>query len=885
MFNIKKMMIALAACAVLPDGAKSEGSWRDLAHRTRLENDALRAEFQSGMLYRVVDKRSGGALMSIDPAQLKSKVPIFGTYGIHLDECTSSQKPAADSVISRFRAPDGTRWQLHWFIEPGDGDLVLHTSVRAVEPIGKFRITLPALDIATYQLVLVNGTGSGNARRAPWSETLSGSVPVALFEGRDSGWFLETRELDTGTASVSAEGRGQTADISMVRTYPAITRVPGPVEIRLRSYDTHWPDAVDPYLAWMSAEAGYVPIESKQPSWVKEIRAQAYLYPWDFEGLELLARRVDTSKTLLGRVTDFNRLAFPFYEPSETAKRWFKRARELGFHVGAHVNATGVVPDHPELVARFHRGFLEIWTDAEGNEQWEDAPPHAGRVTAKTPYGDKIVAGIESHAYCSPALKDFRDFYVGQLRPLVDAGVDVIYLDECGGVGRSFINGMTSTEGIMLMMKQITEAYPNVALMTEQFNPVISKHASFALTTLDPGHPLSGYIFSRFIKVVPEWYYYEPTTEKPLDEHQAWGFMIPGASWNNSWLQIANAFTTHDLVPDARMPLGRDQLFGYAGNAGVTAYYEKHDNKRGLVVHQPGRDPTWHGTRVTGVTTWPGPGALPNWPFYDGNTLIALDPEHTYGFDDRVTLPQDQFHVTFVPADFALYANEEQRIIPLEIGRDRAYFRITFTGSGELAMHVPDAWMACLDDQVLVADRKTKTARAQIAAPMNRPSVLLAFRKSDTMLAGETAELPWQIPVRQPMDHWNQCYTEDAHYALTSEHSLIAIGRVPDTTSVRLQTTGEGTVRVNGKPILNLNRPSRHEADLTPYAGQHVIIEFSSDGAGWEPYRRPAAWESLWAGITEQERKAFTLGAFITTIDGAERWLNGRWSPRITIEP
>jgi len=51
-------------------------------------------------------------------------------------------------------------------------------------------------------------------------------------------------------------------------------------------------------------------------------------------------------------------------------------------------------------------------------------------------------------------------------------------------------------------------------------------------------------------------------------------------------------------------------------------------------------------------------------------------------------------------------------------------------------------------------------------------------------------------------------------------------------------------VRVNGKPILHqpganysagphLDRPvetTSHEADLTPYAGQHVIIEFSSDG-------------------------------------------------------
>ena len=885
MFNLRKVGIALAACAVPLAGVKADGSWRDPVHRISLDNDALHAEFQSGILFRVADKKSGSALMSMDPARLKSIVPIFATTGINLDECARSQQTTADSVVSRFRAPDGTRWELHWSIEPGDGDLVLHTSVRATAPIAQFRLILPGLDITGHKIVLINGTGSGIERTAPWSETLGGSVPVVLFEGKESGWFVEARELDAGTASVSAVGHGGMVDVTMVRAYPAITRAPGPVEIRLRRYDTNWPDAVDPYLAWMAEEARYVPIEAKQPSWVKQIRAQAYLYPWEFEGLELLAKRVDPSKTLLGRVTDFNRLPFPFYEPSETSKQWFKRARELGFHVGAHVNTTGVVPDNRELVARFHRGFLEIWTDADGKEKWETAPPHAGRVTAKTPDGDKIVSGVGAHAYCSPALKDFRDFFVEQLRPLVDAGVDLIYLDECGGTGRAFIDGMTSTQGVMLMMKQITEAYPHVALMTEQFNPVICKYASFALTTLDPGHPLSGYIFSRFIKVVPEWSYYEPTNEKQMDEHQAWGFMVPGASWNASWLQIAKAFTTYNFVPDARMPLGPDQLFGYMGSGGVKAYYEKQDKKRGLVVYEAGKDPTWHGTRATGITSWPGPGALEDWPLYDGNTLISLNPKHTYGFDENVTLRPDRFHVTSVPSDFVLYASEKQRkrTIPIEVGRDGAYFRITFTGNGELKMNVPDEWIVCLDDSVVAVDPKTRRAIARIAAPKDQPSVLLAFVKSDRELAGEAASLPWQIPTKQQMNHYTQCYTENTHYAHRSEYAGILIGRVPRASKVLLQTAGEGVVRVNGKPILQLPGGERLEADLTPYAGQHAIVEFSADGGGWTAYRRPAFWQSLWPGITVEEKKGFGIGCFIAEKDGFEWWLQGGWVPRITV--
>ncbi len=170
--------------------------------------------------------------------------------------------------------------------------------------------------------------------------------------------------------------------------------------------------------------------------------------------------------------------------------------------------------------------------------------------------------------------------------------------------------------------------------------------------------------------------------------------------------------------------------------------------------------------------------------------------------------------------------------------------------------------------------------------------------ENDEPLAGDTAELLWQIPEKQPIIYWNQSYTEGTHYAHQSEYALIAIGRVPDARGIRLQTTGEGMVRVNGKPILHLpganysagphlDRPvetTSHEADLTPYAGQHVIIEFSSDGAGWKPYRRPAPWRSLHRDMTDEAKKNFEIRTHITTVDGAEWWLKGWWSPRIVVD-
>ena len=45
---------------------------------------------------------------------------------------------------------------------------------------------------------------------------------------------------------------------------------------------------------------------------------------------------------------------FPVYTPTETAARWFRHARELGFHVGIHVNTTGLDPTFKDLVKQFY---------------------------------------------------------------------------------------------------------------------------------------------------------------------------------------------------------------------------------------------------------------------------------------------------------------------------------------------------------------------------------------------------------------------------------------------------------------------------------------------------------------------------------------------------
>ena len=88
--------------------------------------------------------------------------------------------------------------------------------------------------------------------------------------------------------------------------------------------------------------------------------------------------------------------------------------------------------------------------------------------------------------------------------------------------GKYLVNGVTGTAGVMLLEEEILSTYSafDIVIQTEGFNPMASRHAGFALAEMPLGHPLSGYIFSHFIRIVPEGYMVSPTD---LERMEAFG--------------------------------------------------------------------------------------------------------------------------------------------------------------------------------------------------------------------------------------------------------------------------------------------------------------------------------------------------------------------------
>ncbi len=836
-----------------------------------LSNDWIVAEFQLGLLVRLKDRVTGATLVDYPLDTIKSGWALFGGEAVDLTEYVVTPTRSGDAASWRWQAGNKAAATLRWSIEPGHGDLVLHASAKAASPTREMRVPIYGCRIVDHDLVVVAQFGAGNSFRAPWNDHFIGDPAtsaisetyvhplVALFQGAESGWLIEGRSVELAPANLMAAGRGDTADLALVRGFYPPTQNPELFEIRIRVYHGDWSKALEPYADWLEQEVGFVPLDQQEPAWVREVNCQAHLRACDFEGLELLAGVVDPTRTMIGRVTNYRNSSIYFHWPDysmpDESIRWFRRARELGFHLVANVSAEAIFNEYTDLIERFRGGLIVAATDADGNESY---------VTSSGP-----------NIYCSTAHKPWRAYLIEQIRPLVEAGADAIHLDEGGIPGSSlYVNGENAVEGASDLVREIKEAYPGVAVQAE-LNIKNLRHAAFAQIDYysNLGHPLAGALFSRFVKFAGAGKYAAPIDEATMDFDQSWGYLLPAAGRETSWNQISAAFQRYELMPDPGLELSDGQLFGYRGANGVAAYFQKEPGRRGLAIHEPGNPVRWTGSRVAGLTRWPGPGvvkkwfsgpAIPaDWLIYDGDTLLGLDPAASYFLEEEGRTNPDQFHLTRIPNDFAFYYDDKYRTIGQEAGVDDSYYRLLFTGNGLMEIFLPDGWVGFLDGKKLQVDQSTSKVEIVIATPPDKPSDLLVFGRSDTVLAGRWVDLPWQIspmhrqwyvgrrttlshssdgPVRLPTD------SGDMHTHVTGRG--VIIGRLPDANSIRIHGAyrmsdrvpngyGDGVIRINGREVLRIpieppgetpRKVHPIDVDISKFAGQHVLLEFISDG-------------------------------------------------------
>lgn len=600
---------AVSCCCLIALASHVQGAPAGPVATARLASDTIEVLLHGGMPVEIRNRLTGGQLISAGTQGAPREIGLFGSGWHSLGDAVVRQRATDREVFTRYEFPDGTAWAVRWSVD-ASGDLVIVASGRSRGRVDQFRFPLLWCNVRDFQLVEVTNFGVGVVHRGPWHDPPENRFPdlhlqyvhplVALFEGRQGGFFVEGRCPEVGPANMRLHGNGDTADITFIRGMPRPTSTPEMFEIRIRAYQGKWQSAVDPYVDWMEHGLGMVPLERREPAWVRDIYAQTYVDPREWvkgEGiakLERIAKELDPSKTLVGKVSEYRPIpefgfdhGYPDYTPTEEAIRFFRRAKELGFRFSVHVNTTGIDMRFADLIERFRPGLQQTgWSELGEPVYW----------------GPKFrnAYGQVNFAYCSTAYRPWREHLIARMKDVVDAGADIIYLDESHTPTGAFtVGNANAVQGVMALQREILEAYPHVAIQVEQFNPMNARHASFALTSKQPQHPLSGYLFHRFLKVCAWYGVYQPTDEAGLDAWQRWGFLVPGAESDPAWFEIARAFQRYNLEPDPTRELGEGQLSALKGPTGVRALFAKSEGHRGLLVQHPDGSEEWFGRRPT----------------------------------------------------------------------------------------------------------------------------------------------------------------------------------------------------------------------------------------------------------------------------------------------
>jgi len=253
---------------------------------------------------------------------------------------------------------------------------------------------------------------------------------------------------------------------------------------RINVYQGDWRVPAARYRDWLWNAYGLAEQEAARPAWVRDIRLAISWCPGEMEILDALAARVDPTRVLLHYPnwrTDPYDQNYPAFVPSEQAKSFVAKGRQMGFHIMPHFNAVDMDPTHPvyALVRDFQ--YRDIESKRLHGWSW-----HAGGVIgipesndARTRHRDLNVM-VKIH----PGLAMWRAVLGESIQKAADLlSLEAAFIDVTltqGNLHNCLVEGMTSTEGMKRLIAHVAGLGAGLVVGGEGLNEITMQGLSFA---------------------------------------------------------------------------------------------------------------------------------------------------------------------------------------------------------------------------------------------------------------------------------------------------------------------------------------------------------------------------------------------------------------------
>jgi len=312
-----------------------------------------------------------------------------------------------------------------------------------------------------------------------WRWPQAWEAGLAILHGRDGGVWVHCQDTHYRHKNLQIGGADS------VRCLGFDTESYGPLEgslaagglaWRVNVYTGDWQVPAHQYRQWL--ERAYRLDNRDYPEWLHDLRLAISWCPAEPAILDALAKRMDPKRVLLHLPnwrTDGYDENYPTFQPSDSARAFIAKGKQMGFHVMPHFNAIDMDPSHPTYAFVRDFQYRDLVTRRVMGWSWRDGKvlgvpeSNAARMQHRS---DKVM--IKVH----PGLAMWRSILAESVQQPVRAlSLDIVFLDvshNTFNLANCFVENMTSTEGMKRLLAHIAAIDGLVAVAGEGRNEIVA---------------------------------------------------------------------------------------------------------------------------------------------------------------------------------------------------------------------------------------------------------------------------------------------------------------------------------------------------------------------------------------------------------------------------
>lgn len=521
---------ARPAVSVQPPAGMAQVTVKDGAI-VEAESSTLRARIEQGFLVALESKITGEKfIQEFDRSRLDALRLVYRgretvDVGVQGFGRVAARPVSAACAEIRFHNWNGDG-VVRVSVDPASGDLVLEPSAYSSRPgvracrytIGGIRRDLKL--VAPFYQGVALALDDSLIANSHWLWPQGWEAGLAIFQGRESGFWVHTQD---------DRYRYKALHVGLEENPYAVgfdTEAYGPIDDnlaagglawRINVYKGGWQTPAGHYREWLWSAYDLPKEEQRRAPWIHQLGMAISWCPTDLAVLEALARKVNPRRVLIHLPnwrTDPYDENYPTYNPSEAAREFIARARQLGFRVLPHFNSLETDPNNPVYTQVRDFQYRDIETKKLYGWSWVNqrsiGVPESN--AARLEFRDKKVM-VKIH----PGLSMWRSLLSERIQEnATRLGLEAAFIDVTlvtANLHNSLVEGMTSSEGMHRLIHEVSQVGGGLAVGGEGLNEVIAQGLSFAQVHLfrssqasiaglerTGGCPLNDFLFGRLCR-------------------------------------------------------------------------------------------------------------------------------------------------------------------------------------------------------------------------------------------------------------------------------------------------------------------------------------------------------------------------------------------------